>query len=148
MGELFSSTSYWIFFLLCMAIKSSGGCKEKSNRGCHFIPLLDTGLYTGLSAICIIIAAIAVVVLSIQDEWWYSIVLLLTFFILAPIAVMITLEPLTALLGNIITNIQSGHRFFVDLQAAREGCGISIWMILAILMELVFGVWMIVCFFQ
>ena len=122
MSELFSSTSYWIFFILCVAIKSGGGCREQSEDRMHYIPLMNTLFYTGLSAFCIIIAAIAVIVLSIQGHWWYSFILL-------------------------ATNIQANHRFFINMDSAREGCGISIWMIISILMELVFSIWMIIAFF-
>ena len=147
MSELFSSTSYWIFFILCVAIKSGGGCREQSEDRMHYIPLMNTLFYTGLSALCIIIAAIAVIVLSIQGHWWYSFILLATFFFAAPIAVMLTIQPVSRILGNIVTNIQANHRFFINMDSAREGCGISIWMIISILMELVFSIWMIIAFF-
>lgn len=147
MDELFSSTSYWIFFLLCMAIKSAGGCKQKSDEEYHFIMLLESKFYTILSVFCLIIAAIAVIVLSIQGEWWYCFILIGTFFLLAPLAVQLTIQPISWILGNIVTNIQSGHRFFLDIKTARASSGVSIWMIISVLMEMVFSIWMIVAFF-
>lgn len=147
MDELFSSTWFWIFFILCMAIKSAGGCKEKSDAEFHFIPLLESGFYSLLSVVSIIVAIIAVIVFSIKGEWWYSLIMIGSFFILAPLAVMITIEPVSKILGNIITNIQSNRRFFVDMDAARAGCGVSVWMIISILMEIIFSIWMIILFF-
>lgn len=147
MSDLFSSRFFWIFFLLCMAIKSAGGCKERSDAEYHCIPLLDTGFYSLLSMFSIIVALVAVIVFSIMGEWWYSLIMIGTFFILAPLAVMITIEPISRVLGNIVTNIQSNHRFFVDMDAARSGMGVTIWMLVSILMEITFSIWMIIEFF-
>ena len=144
MDELFSSTWFWIFFILCMAIKSAGGCKEKSDAEYHFIPILDSGFYSLLSIVSIIIALVAVIVFSIKGEWWYSLIMIGTFFILAPLAVMITIEPLSEALGNIVTNIQSNHRFFVDIDTARSGMGVTIWTLISILMEITFSIWTII----
>ena len=147
MDELFSSTWFWIFFILCVAIQSAGGCKEKSEAEYHYIPLLDTGFYSLLSIVSIIVALVAVIVFSIKGEWWYSLIMIGAFFLLAPLAVMITIEPISKVLGNIVTNIQSNHRFFVDMDAARSGMGVTIWMLISILMEITFSIWMIIQFF-
>lgn len=101
MSELFSSRFFWVFFLLCLAIKSAGGCKEKAKAEFHYILLLESGFYTLLSAIALIVAFVAMIVFSIKGEWWYSLIMIGTFFFLAPLAVMITIEPFSRVLGNI-----------------------------------------------
>lgn len=148
MSELFSSRFFWVFFLLCLAIKSAGGCKEKAKAEFHYILLLESGFYTLLSAIALIVAFVAMIVFSIKGEWWYSLIMIGTFFFLAPLAVMITIEPFSRVLGNIVTNIQSNHKFFVDMESARSGMGVTIWMLISILLEIIFSIWMIIEFFH
>lgn len=148
MSHLLNTLSFWIYFLLCVAIKSAGGSREKNDSGFHGIMLFHTAYFQLTTVISLLIAFVAVIVLSIKGEWWYSFVLLGVFFVIAPVAVMIFIEPLSVILGNIRTNIQASRRFYIDINAAREGCGVSIWMLISLLMEHVFSIWMIIEFFR
>lgn len=147
MDELLNSISFWIFFLLCVGIKSAGGCKQKTQANYDFIPLLESKFYTFLTLISMLITAIAVIVLSIKGDWWYSLIMIGTFFIISPIVVVITIMPISRILGNIFVNLRANRRLIIDMDSERQGMESSVWMVISIFMEIVFSVWMIVEFF-